>query len=226
MSADAMQKAYLDAAKLWETNEILNVKKREKLAWIVAASAGVIAGAAVVAVALLTPLKTVEPFVVRVDKNTGQSDVVTLLNERTVTATEALDKYFLARYVNYREEYSNAVAFPNYEAVSVMSTDHVGKVYFDGIQPRNPRAPVNVYGKNGQVDVTVNSVVFMSRKVAQVRFTRRERTRSDSPMVETRWIATVTYEYVNPPVAEKARLVNPVGFRVTDYRLDPETVTQ
>jgi type IV secretion system protein VirB8 len=220
-----MQKAYLDAAKAWETNEIANVKKREKIAWIVAGGAGVIAATAVVAVALLTPLKTVEPFVVRVDKNTGQSDVVTLLNERTVTANEAIDKYFLGRYVNYREEFSDATAFPNYEAVSVMSTQAVGKVYFDSINPRNTRAPVNVYGKNGQVDVTVTSVVFMSRKVAQVRFTRREKLRTDSPWVETRWIATVTYEYVNPPTVEKARLVNPVGFRVTDYRLDPETVT-
>lgn len=217
------QKDYLAAAKAWETDEITRSKRNERRAWIVASTAVVVALLAVLAVVLLTPLKTVEPFVVKVDRNTGQSDVVTILNQKSIGYDEAVDKYFLARYVNYREEFSDAVAFPNYEAVSVMSSQNIGKSYFDMITPRNPRAPVNVYGKTGQVDITVSSVAFIGKGVAQVRFTRRERMRGDAPWDTAGWIATVTYEYVNPPVGEKERLVNPVGFRVTEYRLDPET---
>ncbi len=224
MSAVTNQKEYLAAAKAWETDEITRTKRSERRAWIVAGVAVVIALLAVAAVALLTPLKTVEPFVVRVDKNTGQSDVVTILNEKTVGYDEAVDKYFLARYVNYREEFSDATAFPNYEAVSVMSSQNIGKTYYDTINPQNPKAPVNVYGKQGQVDITVSSVVMIGKGVAQVRFSRRERMRDDMLWTEAHWIATVTYTYVNPPIAEKSRLVNPVGFRVNEYRLDPETV--
>jgi len=224
MSAVTNQAEYLEAAKIWETDAITRTKRSERRAWLVAIIAVVIALLCVIAVVLLTPLKTVEPFVVRVDKNTGQSDVVTILDQKSVTYDEAVDKYFLARYVNYREEFSDAAAFPNYEAVSVMSSQNIGKAYFDTINPQNLRAPVNVYGKTGQVDVSVTSVAFIGKGVAQVRFSRRERMRGDMPWVETGWLATVTYGYVNPPIDEKSRLVNPVGFRVTEYRLDPETV--
>jgi type IV secretion system protein VirB8 len=223
MSAVTNQKDYLEAAKAWETDEITRSKRSESRAWIVASVAVVVALLAVVAVVLLTPLKTVEPFVVKVDRNTGQSDVVTILDQKTVTYDEAVDKYFLGRYVNYREEFSDATAFPNYEAVSVMSSPNIGTAYFDTINPQNKLAPVNVYGKTGQVDVTVNSVSFIGKGVAQVRFTRRERMRGDIPWTETNWLATVSYTYVNPPIDEKGRLVNPVGFRVNDYRLDAET---
>ncbi|MBS0174294.1 MAG: hypothetical protein JSR64_09695 [Nitrospira sp.] len=224
MSATTNHRDYLEAAKLWETDQISKSLRSERRAWIVAGFAGAIALMSVTAVALLTPLKTVEPFVVKVDHNTGESDVVTLLNQKTVGYNEVIDKYFLARYVNYREEFSDSTAFPNYQAVSVMSSQSVGSAYYNEIKPDNAKSPVRVYGKSGMVDVTVNSVVFMGTGVAQVRFTRRERMRDDDQWTETHWIATVSYSYVNPPTVEKARLVNPVGFRVTEYRLDPETV--
>lgn len=223
-SATTSHRDYLEVAKAWETDEITRTRQSERRAWIIAGCASVIACLAVASVALLTPLKTVEPFIVKVDHNTGESDVVTLLNQKTLGYNEVIDKYFLARYVNYREEFSDATAFPNYEAVSIMSDQNVARAYYEQIRPENPKAPVRVYGETGMVDVSVNSVVFMGTGVAQVRFTRRERLRNSDPWTETHWIATVTYNYVNPPTLEKARLVNPVGFRVNEYRLDPETV--
>lgn len=218
------QRDYLAAAKGWETNEISNLKRSRTLAWVVAGVGAAIAVISVSAVAMLTPLKTVEPFVVKVDKNTGQSDVVTLLDQKTITYNEAIDKYFIGRYVNYREEYSNAEAFPNYQAVTAMSTQDIARVYFNSINPSNKQSPVMVYGKQGEVEVKVNSVVFMGNNVAQVRFLRQARMSGGSPWDASNWIATITYEYTDPPTAEKDRLVNPVGFRVLNYRLDPENL--
>lgn len=213
--------AFADAAKAWETDEITRVRRSERRAWIFAAFGIGTALVACVAVAALTPLKSVEPFVVRVDKNTGATDIVTRIDERTVSFNEALDKYFLARYVNYREEYSNSMAFPNYEAVSLMSTQQVGQAYFAQINPKNPRSPVSVYGKEGTVEVAVSSISFLGNGVAQVRFTRTERA-PNAPQHDTSWIGTITYRYLNAPADGKVRLVNPVGFQVSDYRLDPE----
>ncbi|WP_255358771.1 type IV secretion system protein [Snodgrassella sp. CFCC 13594] len=36
-------------------------------------------------------------------------------------------------------------------------------------------------------------------------------------------IATVAFEYSDKPQSEKDRLINPLGFQVTSYRVDPET---
>lgn len=223
MNDSAETAAFLDAAKAWETDQVMRAQKSERRAWLFAGGGLATALVAVTAVALLTPLKTVEPFVVRVDKNTGATDIVTRLTNQKESYNEAIDKYFLARYVTYRGSYSNAMAYPDYEAVTTMSSPQVANSYFEQIKPNNPHSPTAVYGKDGQVDVSVNAIAFLGKGVAQVRFTRTEHLPNAQDRV-TRWIATITYRYLNPPTSEKARLVDPIGFQVSDYRLDPETV--
>ncbi len=213
---------YLAAAQAWETDQISRIKKSERRAWTIAIGAGVIAVLAVAAVALLTPLKTVEPFVVRVDK-LGEADVVTLLDTRTVPASEALDKYWLNSYVNYREEYSKGLAFGNFRATELMSSTAVRDEYYQKVRPDQPQSPTAVYGDKGTVEVEVNNVSFIGKDHAQVRFTRTEKRDVGLNATVTQWIATISYGYINPPMEEKARLINPVGFQVNDYRLDPVT---
>jgi type IV secretion system protein VirB8 len=221
--SDPAIKAFLDASRAWETDEIARAHRSERRAWLFAMIAVATALSACVAVALLTPLKTVEPFVVRVDKSSGSADIVSRIDENTITFDEAIDKYFLSRYINYREEYSGAMAYTNYESISLMSTRPVGDAYFAQINPKNPRSPTAVYKTDGAVEVTVASISFLDKGVAQVRFARTERL-PNSPDKTTNWIATIGYRYLKASLDAKARLVNPVGFQVTDYRLDPETV--
>ena len=223
MNDSAEAAAFLHAAKAWETDQVVRAQKSERRAWLFAGGGLATALVAVTAVAVLTPLKSVEPFVVRVDKNTGATDIVTRLTDQKESYNEAIDKYFLARYVSYRGSYSSAMAYPDYQAVTTMSSAQVANAYFEQIKPNNPHSPTAVYGKDGQVDISVNAIAFLGKGVAQVRFTRAERLPNAQDHV-TRWIATITYRYLNPPTDEKARLVDPIGFQVSDYRLDPETV--
>ncbi|BDU18566.1 VirB8/TrbF family protein [Dyella sp. GSA-30] len=217
--------AFLEASRAWETTEVSRARKSERRAWLFAGLGIAIGLSACLAVAFLTPLKTVEPFVVRVDKSSGGADIISRLDGNTVEFDEAIDKYFLSRYVNYREEYSDALAYSDYEAVSLMSTRQVGDAYYQAINPKNPRSPSKVYGKEGAVEIVVNSIAFLGEGVAQVRFTRTER-RPNAEPVETHWIATITYKYSKASMDAKSRLINPVGFQATDYRLDPETTGQ
>jgi type IV secretion system protein VirB8 len=224
MNADSQTDAFIDPAMDWETDEILRARKHVRLSLLLGVCGMLTGLAGCLAVAFLSPLKSVEPIVIRVDKTTGSADIITRVDERTVVYNEVLDKYWLSRYVNYREEYSNADAYPYYQAVSLMSSRQVGEAYFAQINPRNPRAPVNVYAKDGLVDVTVNSITFLgANNVSQVRFTRTERG-PNTAAKETHWIATIAYQYLASPMKEHDRLINPTGFQVTEYRLDSETV--
>ena len=54
----------------------------------------------------------------------------------------------------------------------------------------------------------------------QVRFLRDTRHGDEHKL--THWVATLTYAYVNAPTAANDRLVNPLGFLVSEYRADPE----
>ena len=225
-ASDTNTKAYLEAAKGWETDEIMRSRNSERRAWWVAGIAIFLAICGVLAVVLLTPLKTVEPFVVRVDKNTGATDIVTRLDENTVTFNEAIDKYFLARYLSYCESYSQVTAFTDWQACSMMSSPAISKAFFETINPKNPKSPTAVYGAKGHVAINVESIAFLNNHgMAQVRFVRHEYTSPDSPPMDSEWLATVVYQYLNPPVDERSRLINPVGFQVAEFRIDPVVVT-
>ncbi|MCZ2134603.1 MAG: virB8 family protein [Burkholderiales bacterium] len=221
--ATGLATSFFAKATDWETDQILQSKKRERRAWWFAIAGWLLAIMAVAAVMFLTPLKSVEPFVVRVDQATGAVDIVTRLNSKDVKFDEVVNKYWIARYVNYREEYSAAMAYPDYLAVGLMSTRPVADQYFELVRPENPKAPLNVYKNGGTVEVLIRSVSFLENNVAQVRFDRIEKT-SIETTTTTHWIATLTYRYVSSPMAEKDRLVNPLGFQVVDYRLDSENI--
>jgi type IV secretion system protein VirB8 len=221
---DHALKAFAEAAAFWEANEVLRVRRSERRAWWFAAAGATCGLAGCIAVAMLVPLKTVEPFVVRVDGVHGSADIVSRLDDHTVAYDEALDRYFLARYVNYREEYSPTQAYANYEAVSLMSDPGVGAAYFAIVNPKHADSPSAVYKQDGRVEIAVSSIAFLPGHVAQVRFVRTQKLANGEPS-KTPWIASISYRYVKAAFDAKSRLVNPVGFQVTDYRLDPETTT-
>src|SRR3546814_8252697 len=66
-------KAYFSEAASWDHDRLIAANRSKRLAWIIAGMAGSLAVTAVAAVAMLTPLKTVAPYVITVDKATGAS---------------------------------------------------------------------------------------------------------------------------------------------------------
>ena len=69
-------KRYFTEARRWDQDRLASALRSRRLAWSAAAVATGLAGIATGAVAMLTPLKSTEPFVIRVDRTTGAVDVV------------------------------------------------------------------------------------------------------------------------------------------------------
>jgi type IV secretion system protein VirB8 len=180
-------KSYFEKARRFDQDRLIQLERSARIAWFVAICASVIAAVSVFAIAGLTPLKTVEPFVVRVDNSTGIVDVVSALTSTAGTYDEAVTKYFAARYVRAREGYVSSEAEDNFKTVALLST-----------QPEQ------------------------SRFAATVRYMRTV-TRGEDVRT-THWVATLTFSYVNAPMSSTDRLVNPLGFVVSDYRADPEAI--
>ena len=70
----------------------------------------------------------------------------------------------------------------------------------------------------------MNAISFVG-DMAQVRFEKRVvpvKGDLDKQIPVQKMIATISFEYKNEPTQEKDRLVNPLGFQVTSYRVDPE----
>ena len=116
-------KSYFEEARRWDQDRVQAANRSKKLAWTIAAVASGLAVVSIAAVVALAPLKTVEPFVIRVNQTTGAVDVMTgLKGSRDVTYNEAVSKYFLGQYVRAREGYLPPAAEENFRFVSIMST--------------------------------------------------------------------------------------------------------
>jgi type IV secretion system protein VirB8 len=220
VSADDL-KTYFEEARRWDQDRILAANRSKRLAWTIATIAGGVAVAAVAAVAALAPLKSVEPFVVRVDNATGAVDVMTgLKGQSDVTYNEAVSKYFLGQYVRAREGYLPAAAEENFRLVSISSTPEEQQRWADFYRATNPDSPQAKLGADGLATVSIRNITFINPKVANVRFTRTVRKAQEVQQAD--YIATLTFTYTKAPMLESDRLRNPLGFQVQNYRSDPE----
>lgn len=215
-------KDYFDKARRFDQDRMIQSERSARIAWFVAIAASSLAAASIVAVAGLTPLKTVEPFVVRVDNSTGIVDVVSALTSSAGTYDEAVTKYFAARYVRAREGYVWSEAEENFRTVSLLSTTSEQTRFATLYRGGNPDSPQNTYGRTASSRINIVSISLISGNVASVRYMRTI-TRGEEDHT-THWVAALTFSYVNAPMSSTDRLVNPLGFVVSDYRSDPEAI--
>ena len=205
----------------WETSRVLELERSRSTAWRVATGSGLAAILAIGAVAGLTPLKTIKPFVVRVDNATGIVDVVSELGNAKTNYDESINKYFVQWYVRYRQAYSAELMEDYYFAVGALSSPIEQRRYLEQIQTSNPESPINLYVKTSRVRIDVKSISFLQPNVALIRYTKILEHGAEQPD-KTHWAATVTFHYSGTPTSEKVRGINPLGFEVTDYRVDPD----
>src|SRR3546814_4762999 len=82
-------KAYFAEAESWDRDRFVAVVRSRRVAWIVAIVAIVFAAICAAAVLALSPLKTVVPYVVTVDRSTGATEVTQeLRGDKTITRSE------------------------------------------------------------------------------------------------------------------------------------------
>lgn len=218
-------KSYFAEAESWDRDRFVAAARSRRIAWIVAAVAIVLAVVAVGAVMALTPLKTVVPYVVTVDRSTGATDVTQeLRGDKSITYDEAIRKYFLADYVRTREGWIPQAREEFFRKVLALSTREEQARWTAFYKKDNPDSPQNQFGANDAVFVAIRSVAFISPNVAQVRFVKRlER---DQQAIETPAIATITFDVLSKPETEAGRYANPLGFQVRSYRADAEVATR
>ena len=209
----------------WEAVRALDLERSARRAWRVAGAAVGLTVLSWLALVLLLPLKQTVPFVIRVDNATGVPDVVTTLADRRVAYDDVIDKYWLAQYVRARETYDWYTLQRDYNTVGLLSAPVVGAEYakrFEGADALDKK-----WGNAVRATVEIISVVPTVKGTAMVRFRKTtQRVADTGPGEVASWVATVAYEYRNPSkIKESLRLVNPFGFQVLSYRVDPELVS-
>ena len=213
---------YFADAKDWDFDRAREANKQKRIAYLVGAGGGAF-GLAMLAWHVAAPLRSVEPYVIRVDRQTGGVDVVTrLTNTRDITVDEAVNKFWLSEYVRQREAWIPAASQEMYRRVAALSIPQEQEKFAGSRRQTNPNAPINIYKAGETISASVRNISFINQRVAQVRFTRSVTKPGNVPTETSNWIATINFKYVDRPTTEAGRLDNPLGFQVVSYRADPE----
>ena len=221
---------YFREAESWDADRAAQLRRTARMAWWVAGAGWTCAVTSTLALALLMPLKRVDPFVVRVDNSTGIVDVVPVY-DGLATPEEAVTRYFLTHYVTVCERFYFATAESDYEECGAFHSGQRNQAWYALWATTNPASPLNVHKDGSTVRVQVNSVSFFTRSsgladLAQVRYLKAARQASGAQESYTHWVATVQYAYTAPAKDPKTRRWNPLGFKIVDFRSEPEVATE
>jgi type IV secretion system protein VirB8 len=191
--------------------------------------AAVLAALSTTALATLVPLKHVEPFVVRVDASTGVVDVVPTY-VGTADLPEAVTRHLVTQYVVQRERYVPAIAESDYDQVGAFHSAAMNQQWAASWSRTNPDSPLNRYADGTHVRVQVQSVSFLKQgrgtaDVLQVRYLTATQKGVGAGEEIAHFVATLQIAFGPPSSDVRLRALNPLGFKVLEYRREPEVGT-
>ncbi len=214
----------IEVADSWGTSVTESLERSRRAAWIVAGVASLIALLLAITVIILVPLKTVVPYTLLVDRQTGYVEELAPLNEKVVSPDTALTRSFLAQYVVARESYNAANLQRDYRKVALWSMGGARQRYVATMNASNPASPIARLANGSTVRAEIKSVSSLSRDSSLVRFITFRMDRDGQEQAPEHWAAVIHYRFSGAEMSADDRLLNPLGFQVTRYRRDQEAL--
>lgn len=205
----------------------------ERRAWIVAACSSLLALMLAVGYFFVMPLKEKVPYMIMVDPYAGTSSVAKLSDDygnMTVTSNEAVNKANISNFITAYESYDwDLWSKRDGLIIYSMAQGDVLKAHRD-LYADKILSPDVTLGRKKTRRVRIKSLVLTDKDKqgvpsgATVRFERLVIDKAlESAMSVESLVATLAFEYKsNLSMKEEMRIHNPLGFRVTAYRVDPE----
>lgn len=216
--------AYYVEADSWAHDRVDALQVSRRTAWRVAFAASLIAVLEAVALIVLMPLKTVEPYTLLVDRQTGFVQALRPIDAERIAPDRALTQSFLVQYVIARESFDIDSLQDDYRKVALWSSGQARANYIAAAQISNPESPLARYPRSTIVETRVKSVSPVGRDVAMVRFETRRRDAGGQSGPPNAWVAVIRYRYSGEPMSVEDRFINPLGFEVVRYQRNAEAL--
>ncbi|MEP0189667.1 MAG: VirB8/TrbF family protein [Erythrobacter sp.] len=210
----------------WVESVTSDLQRSSRRAWIIAIIAAIIALIEAVALVFLIPLKTVEPYTILVDRQTGNVETLAPLNGQQVTPDDALTRSMLVQYVTARESFSIDSVQDDFRKVSLWSDNATQQLYAEAMGAENPQSPLVSLPERALLKTEIKSVSNLADDRAMVRFTTTRRDPGAASQSSQHWVSVISYRFSSAEMSEEDRYVNPLGFQVTRYRRDAETLPE
>ena len=146
------------------------------------------------------------------------------MSEQVIAPDTALTRSMLVQYVTARESFTADNLQEDYRRVSLMSARPVKDRYAREMEAGNPLSPLSYLANGAVLKTQVKSISNLGEKRAMVRFTTTRTDPGMSAAAPQHWVAVIGYEFTAAQMSEADRYVNPLGFQVTSYSRDAETL--
>lgn len=219
MTADLPERTSLLAEDM-----IFGVRRRERLAWTLATLGGLTGLLGVGAAIAVLPLKETEAFLAIVDKDTGIAERVVAVQPAGIGEAQAVSEALLFAYVTDRETFDEHDNEERILAVYRRSADQARTSLVNLWDEKDKTYPPAVYGAGARATVQVLAINRINATTAQVRF-EKTLTQPNGVVRVAKFSATVAWTF-SPRAQSEMKLVweNPLGFTVTGYRVNAETI--
>jgi type IV secretion system protein VirB8 len=218
--------AYYAQSESWAQDMLGTLRDSRRRAFMVAGVAVLVAVLEAIALVALAPLKTVVPYTITVDRQTGAIEEAQGIRPGALSQDVAVVQAFLAQYVLARETFDATDLQANYQKVAAWTDGAARDAYIAQMQRSNPQSPVNLNDASTVVKITVKSISLLSKTSALVRFDAERSNGATAPADRRAYAAVIAFRFTGEPMRSDDRFLNPLGFQVTAYRRDAETPEQ
>ncbi|MFD1105168.1 virB8 family protein [Sphingobium olei] len=214
--------SYLGTAESWATDREAQRRRSLRIAWLIAGVATATALVEGVAIIALAPLKTIEPYTLLVDRQTGYVQALKPLDQEVVAPDRALTRSFLAQYVLSREGFDVDSLKNDYRKVALWSAGDARARYIAQMQATNSSSPLATLPRRAVVTAEVRGISSLGPSTALVRFVTVRTDPGGRAHEPQPWQAVISYRFSSAGMSAGDRLDNPLGFQVVRYRRDAE----
>jgi len=158
--------------------------------------------------------KSLEPYVIEVEKKTGVATVVDQLTSQQFTGDQMIRQYFINEFIHAATAYDPKTYKSDVEVVRLFSTPAVYSQFLSRINPRK-------LGVNSNIEVRVKSIQFPSQNSAKIRLAQQIRI-LDQTSAKDLVIDMKFYFAPQINLTKEERLINPLGFQVNEYLIAEE----
>ena len=158
--------------------------------------------------------KSLEPYVIEVEKKSGVATVVDQTTTQRFTGDQMMRKYFINKYIHAALGYNHKTYAQDRELVKLSSTRGIFSDYARRINTRT-------LGDFTRINVRVSSIQFSDFNTAKIRFVQQTIVNDKQEKVNK--VVDMKFHYSpQMSISMEDRLINPLGFQATQFLIADE----
>jgi type IV secretion system protein VirB8 len=194
--------------KSWYSNRYQIVVVQRNILLLLSVCLLIAMTASIVFVKYVVSSKSLEPYVIEVEEKSGIPTVVDQLTTKVLTADESVKKYFINQFIQSAVAYNPKTYRADAERVRLLSSQGVYTDFRNRIKPRD-------LGTDSKKTVKIKSMRFPDSTTVQIRIARTSSGKSGT--VSKDEVITMNFYFTNLKLTSEERLVNPLGFQVSNF---------